>query len=156
MAGSGSVLAYKFISSEPKSAPEWNLNVATETVAAWVRAEVVNTFTFTETLVSGRALVRYDIANAPVKELRVKVPAEFKNVEISGPNIRSREQDGNRLARGIAKSDAADSTSSRSRGTSRVRRRRTRMELTGVSAEGVERETGLLAISVPQSGRRCR
>ena len=91
LAGSGNVLAYKFISAEPKSVPEWQLSVATEAVAAWVRAEVVNTFTFTETLVSGRALVRYDIANAPVKELRVKVPAEFKNVEISGPNIRSKE-----------------------------------------------------------------
>jgi hypothetical protein len=59
-----------------------------------VRAEIVNTFTLTETLVSGRALVRYDIANAPVKELRVRVPAAFKNVEITGANIRSRKQDG--------------------------------------------------------------
>ena len=95
VAGSGNVLAYKFISSEPKSAPDWKLSVATEAVAAWVRAEIVNTFTLTETLVSGRALVRYDIANAPVKELRMRVPDEFKNVEITGPNIRSREQDGN-------------------------------------------------------------
>ncbi len=78
VAGSGNVLAYKFISAEPKSAPEWQLSVATEAVAAWVRAEVVNTFTFTETLVSGRALVRYDIANAPVKELRVRVPARIQ------------------------------------------------------------------------------
>ena len=59
-----------------------------------MRAEIVNNFTFTETLVNGRALVRYDIANAPVKELRVRVPAAFKNVEITGPNIRSRKQDG--------------------------------------------------------------
>ena len=47
-------------------------------------AEIVNTFTLTESLVSGHALVRYDIANSPVKELRVAVPAGFKNVEISG------------------------------------------------------------------------
>ncbi len=53
---------------------------------------MVNTFTLTETLVSGRAQVRYEIANAPVKELRVRVPAEFKNVEITGANIRSREK----------------------------------------------------------------
>ena len=136
VAGAGNVLAYKFISSEPKSAPEWKLSVATESVAAWVRAEIVNTFTLTETLVSGRALVRYDIANAPVKELRVRVPAEFKNVEITGANIRSREQDGNCLARGIAKPDArilhadrdvgraARGKNSRAGTRGRVRRRR--------------------------------
>jgi type II secretory pathway pseudopilin PulG len=151
VAGSGSVLAYKFISSEPKSAPEWNLSVATEAVAAWARADIVNTFTFGETLLSGRALVRYDIANAPVKELRVKVPPEFKNVEISGPNIRSREQDGNvwrvelqSPTRGFYVLTVTwDQPRPAKAGT---------MELTGVSAEGVERETGLLAISVPQSG----
>ena len=106
VAGTGSVLAYKFISSAPKSAPEWKLSVATESVAAWVRAEIVNTFTLTETLVSGRALVRYDIANAPVKELRVRVPAAFKNVEITGANIRSRNAVRRCLARGIAEPDA--------------------------------------------------
>ena len=42
-ASGGSVLAYKFISSEPKSAPDWKLNVATETIESWVRAEIVNT-----------------------------------------------------------------------------------------------------------------
>ena len=118
VAGTGNVLAYKFISSAPKSAADWKLSVTTESVAAWVRAEIINTFTLTETLVSGRALVRYDIANAPVKELRVRVPAEFKNVEITGTNIRSKEQisggtvtrvlrhEFRRLAPGIAKPDA--------------------------------------------------
>ncbi len=163
VAGSGSVLAYKFISSEPQSVPEWNLSVATEAVAAWVRAEVVNTFTLGETLLTGRALVRYDIANAPVRELRVKVPAEFKNVEISGPNIRSRAQDGN-----IWRVELQSPTHGfyvltvtwdqppvlRSSATAEGGRpaKAGTLELTGVSAEGVERETGLLAISVPQSG----
>ena len=151
VAASGSVLAYKFISPEPKAAPEWNLSVTTETVAAWVRAEAVNTFTFTETLVSGRALVRYDIANAPVKELRVKVPAEFKNVEISGPNIRSRAQDGNVWRVDLQSPTRGFDVLTVTWDQPRPARAGT-MELTGVSAEGVERETGLLAISVPQSG----
>jgi len=178
VAGSGDVLAYKFIPSEPERAPAWNLSVATEAVAAWVRAEVVNTFTLGETLVSGRALVRYDIANAPVKELRVKVPAEFKNVEIAGPNIRSREIVGGRNpttspkenesgTRGTRPSEVENNyvvwrveLQSPTRGfyvltvtwdQPRPAKADT-MELTGVSAEGVERETGLLAISVPQRG----
>jgi type II secretory pathway pseudopilin PulG len=151
VAGSGSVLAYKFISSEPKSVPEWQLSVATETIAAWVRAEVVNMFTLTETLVSGRALVRYDIANAPVKELRVKVPAEFKNVEISGPNIRSRAQDGNIWRVELQSPTRGTYTLTVAWDEPRPEKSGT-MELAGVSAEGVERETGLLAISVPQRG----
>ena len=64
------LLAYKFITAQPGELPDWKLSVATETIAAWVRAEVVNTFSLSQTLVSGRAFVRYEIANAPVKELR--------------------------------------------------------------------------------------
>ncbi|HEV2436366.1 MAG TPA: LamG-like jellyroll fold domain-containing protein [Verrucomicrobiae bacterium] len=180
----GNVLAYKFISAEPKSVPGWRLSVATEAVAAWVRAEVVSTFAFTETLVSGRARVRYDIANAPVKELRVKVPAEFKNVEISGPNIRSKEQiPGGTINGGTSYTSPHNSNASSSNGGqsgTRIARpsetdyslwrvelqspvqgfytltvtwdqsrpvKTNAMAMTGVSAEGVERETGLLAVS---------
>ncbi|MFA7004325.1 MAG: hypothetical protein WC429_09830, partial [Verrucomicrobiia bacterium] len=88
----GATLAYKFIASEPAARAPWALAVATEAVEAWVRAEVVNWVTMTETLVTGRSLVRYDIQNAPVKELRVRVPAAFKNVELHGADIRRRDQ----------------------------------------------------------------
>lgn len=176
MAGPGNVLAYKFISAEPKSVPEWQLSVATEAIAAWVRAEVVNTLNFTETLVTGRARVRYDIANAPVKELRVSLPAEFKNVEISGPNIRSRELLGGTIVGGVSDTSPQNPNQSGTRGArpsetnyhvwrvelqspvqgfytltvtwDQSRPAKTNaMEITGVSAEGVERETGLLAVS---------
>ncbi len=146
VAGTGSVLAYKFISSAPKSAPEWKLSVATENVAAWVRAEIVNTFTLTETLVSGRALVRYDIANAPVKELRVRVPAEFKNVEITGANIRSRNQSGDVWRMELQNPTRGFYTLTITWDEPRAEKTRA-LELTGISADGVERETGLLAIS---------
>ena len=146
VAGTGSVLAYKFISSAPKSAPEWKLSVATESVAAWVRAEIVNTFTLTETLVSGRALVRYDIANAPVKELRVRVPAAFKNVEITGANIRSRKQSGDVWRVELQSPTRGFYTLTMTWDEPRAEKTRA-LELTGISADGVERETGLLAIS---------
>jgi hypothetical protein len=145
-ANAGNLLAFKFISAEPKTTPEWKLSVATETVAAWVRAETVNTFTLTETLVCGRALVRYDIANSPVKELRVAVPPAAHNVEISGANIRSREQNGNvwrvelqSPVRGnytlIVTWDEPRSAKTNS------------LELAAVSAENVERETGFYVVS---------
>ncbi|MBE0541174.1 MAG: type II secretion system protein [Verrucomicrobia bacterium] len=141
----GGVLAYKLTAPEPPSLPDWKLSIATEPVAAWVRTEIVNTITLTESLVSGRALVRYDIANAPVKELRLRIPAAFKNAEISGPNIRRRDQDGElwRVELQSATRGAYTLTVT----WEQPRMTRTNLiELAGVAADGVERETGLLAI----------
>ncbi len=146
LAASGGVLAYKFISAEPKAAADWTLNVATEAVESWVRAEIVNSITLTETLVSGRSLVRYDIANAPVKELRIKVPESFRNVEITGTNLRSREQTGNvwrvELQSATRGYYALNVTWEQTRGT-----KTNALEVVGVTADGVERETGLLLVT---------
>jgi len=142
----GSVLAYKFISSGAESSVPWNLSIATETVAAWVRAEIVNTVSLTETLATCRAQVRYDIANAPVKELRVKVPKNFQNVQIAGPNIRSREQDGN-LWRVELQSPVQGTYTLEVTWEQPVSLQTNTIEFAGVSTDGTERETGLLALS---------
>jgi hypothetical protein len=144
--GTGNLLAYKYISATPKSTPEWKLNVATENVAAWVRAEIFNTFTLTETLVNGRALVRYDIANAPVKELRVRVPEIFKNIEINGANIRSRKQDGDVWVVELQSPVQGSYLLTVTWDESCADKNHT-LELAGISATGADRETGLLAIS---------
>jgi prepilin-type processing-associated H-X9-DG protein len=145
-AGNGNVLAYKFISSGPASNAQWNLSLTTESVPPWVRAEIVNTISLTETLANGRALVRYDIANAPVKELRVRVPENFQNVEITGPNIRSREQDGN-VWRVELQSPVQGTYQLTVTWEQPFSLKAGATEFDGVSAGGVERETGLLAIS---------
>ncbi len=146
VAANGNVLAYKFIAAEPNRSPDWKLSVATESVAAWVRAEIVNTLSLADTLAGGRALIRYNIANAPVKELRVRVPAHFQNIEITGANIRSREQDGNvwrvelqSPVRGVYTLTVTwEQPDLPANGA---------VEIAGVTAEGVDRETGVLAIS---------
>jgi hypothetical protein len=138
-------LAYKFISAEPKMNAGWKLSVTTEAVEPWVRAEIVNTITLTESLMSGRALVRYDIANAPVKELRLKIPAAFKNVEISGTNIRRRDQTGEDWRVELQSKTRGFYTLTVTWEQPRVAKTNL-LELTGISATGVERETGLLAI----------
>jgi hypothetical protein len=120
--------------------------VTTEPVAAWVRAEIVNTLTLTETLVSGRALVRYDIANSPVKEFRLAVPAGFRNVEINGANLRTREQDGNVWRVELQSPVRGNYTLTVTWDEPRAVRTNT-LELAGVSAANVERETGWFAIS---------
>jgi hypothetical protein len=147
LTGVGSVLAYKYIAAEPGSAPRWKLNVATETVAAWVRAEIVNSFSLTETLLIGHAQLRYTIANAPVKELQVRLPAGAKDVEISGANMRSREQNGDIWT--VALQSPMQGTYALTVAWDEPRPPKPGvLELAGATASGVERESGFLAVSV--------
>jgi type II secretory pathway pseudopilin PulG len=143
--GGSSALAFKFVATEPQPAASWKLELATEALVPWLRAEIANTFTVTETLVGGRALVRYDIQNAPTKELRLRIPAAFKNVEISGANIRRRDQDGE-----IWRVELQNKVRGFHTLTLKWEQPRaaasSRLELGGVSADGVERETGLVAV----------
>src|SRR5258706_7190418 len=145
IAGSGSVLAYKFIASEPQPAAAWKLSVETEAVESWVRAEIVNTLTLSDTLVNGRALARYEIQNAPVKELRLRIPAAFNNVEISGPNIRRRDHEGEVWRVEFQGKVRGAHTLTVTWEEPRIAKTNY-VELRGVGAGNVERETGVLAV----------
>jgi len=111
-----------------------------------VRAEVANYLAITETLVSGRATVRYDIANAPVKELRVRVPAAFRNVDVTGANVRRRDQAGEEwrveLQSKVRGTYVLNVTweMDKSATTNLI-------EFTGVQATNVEREVGYVIVS---------
>jgi hypothetical protein len=141
----GSALAYKFIAAAPGAEPAWRLSVTTETVEPWLRAEIMNTITLTETLVSGRTQVRYDIANAPVKDFRVLVPAAYRNVELTGAQIRRRDE---------TNGEWRVELQSKVRGEYLLtvtwelpRSPKTNLlELAGIRALGVERETGYIAV----------
>jgi len=136
-------LAFKLI---PGAAPGWQVTVSTEKIESWVRAEVVNWVTLTETLVSGRSVVRYEIANAPTKELRVQVPAAFRNVEVTGPNIRRKDPVAgewrielqNKVRGAYLLTVTWEQPWDAAAG---------KLELPGVQAGGVERETGFVAVT---------
>jgi hypothetical protein len=145
----GTGLAYKFMASNPvPDRQPWSLAVATGTVEPWVRAEVVDWVTLSDTLVNGRALVRYEIQNAPVKEFRLKIPAAFKNVDITGANIRRRDQNGEEwrveLQSRVVGSFLLTVTWEQPWNVSE--RPENLFDALGVSATGVERETGQLAV----------
>jgi hypothetical protein len=155
-----SVLAYKFIGGAAEQLP-WKLAVETETVDSWVRAEIVNTLTLSDDLINGRALARFEIQNAPVKDLRLRIPAAFKNVEISGANIRRRDHEGEiwrvefqSKIRG-AHTLTVTWEEPRARGTNisaearpgtTVAQSGHELDVRGIGAANVERETGILAI----------
>ncbi len=140
-----SALAYKFITATPSATPAWTLAVVTEAVEPWVRAEILNTVTVSESLVSGRTLVKYDIANAPIKEFRLRVPSSFKNVDISAPQIRRRDQTNDEWRvelQGKVRGEFLLTITwefPTSAETNLIR-------LSGVQALGVERESGFLVL----------
>jgi hypothetical protein len=156
----GSVLAYKSIGGAAEQLP-WNLALETETVDSWVRAESVNTLTVSDDLINGRALVRFEIQNAPVKDLRLRIPSTFRNVEISGANIRRRDREGEiwkvefqSKVRGLH-TLTVTWEELRAHGTNMSAEARpgapgaqsgNELNLQGIGAANVERETGILAI----------
>ena len=144
-ASASSILAFKFIAETPATTPGWQLVVATENVEPWVRAEIVSALTVSETLLSGKALIRYDIQNAPIKELRVRVPAAFTNIELTGANIRRRDQAGDQwrveLQNKIRGAYVLTVTWDQPRPA-----KTNLLAIEGVHALDVERETGLLTL----------
>ncbi|HEY5910286.1 MAG TPA: hypothetical protein VJA21_06740 [Verrucomicrobiae bacterium] len=145
VAGTG-MLAYKFVAGAGTAPPGWRLTVSTEAVEPWVRAEVMNTISISETLVSGRTLVKYDIANAPIKEFRVRLPAGFKNIEITGGQIRRRDETNGEWRVELQSKVRGEYVLGVTWEFSKDEKTNA-VELAGVHALGVERETGFVAVN---------
>ncbi|MEQ2007631.1 MAG: hypothetical protein ABMA26_12605, partial [Limisphaerales bacterium] len=139
-------LAFKFLSTEPSATATWRLGIAAEQLESWVRAEVVNLISVSETLVSGRALVRLDIANAPVKEFRLKIPLTVTNVDITGANIRRRDQTGEVWRVELQNKLRGQHTFMVTWEQARAVKTNAAVDVPAVEAVGVERETGSVAI----------
>ncbi|NBV22158.1 MAG: hypothetical protein EBS05_09605, partial [Proteobacteria bacterium] len=144
--GTSATLAFKLIPSTSEDTTAWKLDVATEQLESWVRAEVVNLISVSETLVSGRALVRLDIANAPVKEFRLKIPLSVTNVDITGPNIRRRDQTGDVWRVELQNKLRGQHTFMVTWEQARVAKSAAPVDVPAVEVVGVERETGAVAI----------
>ncbi|HEV2455510.1 MAG TPA: LamG domain-containing protein, partial [Verrucomicrobiae bacterium] len=126
--------------------PQWALAVATERLAPHVVADVFNLVTIGDGTVGGSATIRYGLVNQGVQEFKVRVPDACKNVEFTGPNIRSKE-----FSKGIWTIGLQDKVwggytlvvtydySFDSTGAN--------LPVAGVHAENVERETGSIAMT---------
>ncbi len=146
----GGMLGYKCVGTDPATAGAWKLSVSTEVVESWVRAEVANVVSLTETLLSGRAMVRYDIQNAPVKEFRLRIPTNYANVEITGPNIRRRDRTNDlwrvELQNKVRGVQVLTVTWEQARPAKTNGAVADLVNFTGVEAVGVERETGVVIL----------
>jgi len=128
----------------------WSLTLTTESLQAWVRAEVATAATLTENLVNGRSQIRYEIVNAPTRQFRFRVPPGYRNVDVTGLNIRRKEFDEksrewivelhNKVRGTYALTVTWDLPWAIQEGG---------MDFEGLEVLGVERETGILALSAP-------
>ncbi|HKX62496.1 MAG TPA: hypothetical protein VJS65_11640, partial [Verrucomicrobiae bacterium] len=140
---------------------DWSVVLAAERLPARVVADIFQLTTIGDGLVGGSAVVRYGIINQGVQEFRVKLPAHWKNVDFTGPNIRRKETnaapaefagDTNSVFWTIALQDKAwggytlvvtydyqfDAT-------------KASLNLAGLHTPGVERETGSVALTTAGS-----
>ncbi len=72
--------------------PDWTTGHRQRSSPPRVVADVFNLVTIGDGVVGGSATIRYGLFNQGVQEFKVRVPAHWKNVEFTGPNIRRKEQ----------------------------------------------------------------
>jgi hypothetical protein len=134
------MLAFKQSSSDP-----WKLTLGMERIAPWIRTETATTIHLGETVASGRTAIRFEVANAPAREFRLRVPSACANVEINGADIRVRDHQTNdwrvELQNPVAGYYQLVVTWEIPRATVT-----NLFEYAGAEVLGVERETGYLAI----------
>jgi hypothetical protein len=139
------VLAYKFLSAEPGLLPDWKLELSLGKIDSWVRAEIAQVVAISDNLLNGSAIVRYDIQNAPVKEFRFKVPAAYTNVEFNCPNIRRRDQTNDEWS--VELQNAVHGLFQVAVTWEKpVDLKTNALDLPGIQALGVERESGFVAV----------
>jgi hypothetical protein len=123
----------------------WKLALTTEVVESWVRAEIVDIVSVSETLLTGRAVIRYDIQNAPVKEFRLRIPNAYRNVEFVGTNIRERDQS-NDVWRVELQNKLRGSFQLAVTFEQPLDAKTNALAFSGIEALGVERETGSIVV----------
>ena len=142
------ILAYKYLAFQATPAAPWTLSLLPDALESWVRAEVASTYLVSETMVTGSAVVKYDIQNAPRKDFSLKVPANWRNVEISGAGIRRRDAVTNGEV-GTWRVELQNKVQGDFRLSAKWEQPRVttnNVVLAGVETVGTERETGWLAL----------
>ncbi len=81
-------MAYRF------KEPNWSLSVAVEKTAPTIDAESFHLVTVGDAALFGLCSITYHIEGAPVRALRMEIPATYRNVEFTGRGIRGWEQTG--------------------------------------------------------------
>lgn len=74
--------------------PDWSGRVSIRQEESSVHAESFQLVSLGESGVFGNSLITYNVANAPVRSFTLRIPQEYRNVEIHGRDIRNWTQEG--------------------------------------------------------------
>ncbi len=66
---------------------DWNIDLAIEQVDPWIDCRLLQEVTFKSGIVETKATLRYDIKNAGIKQLRLRLPSSAIGVNFSGEHI---------------------------------------------------------------------
>ncbi|MBK1859934.1 hypothetical protein, partial [Cerasicoccus arenae] len=69
--------------------PDWSGQLGIEKLSQSVQAESLHLITLAEGALYGSTVINYAIGDAPVESFRIRIPAEYQNINFSGPNVRS-------------------------------------------------------------------
>ncbi|HEY8240521.1 MAG TPA: hypothetical protein VIH35_03700, partial [Kiritimatiellia bacterium] len=81
-------LAFRFKS------PDWKLGLRADASTGAIHAELFHLVSLGEGALYGSCSITYHIAGAPVRSLKVSIPASYQNVEFVGRDIRAWSHDG--------------------------------------------------------------
>ncbi len=89
-------LAFRSMQTDPSQTPT-SVGAEVRKLAPWVTANIIHLHTFHESFIEGLTLIRYDIQDAPVEDLDLRIPETFENIQVLGDNIQSyqKEREGN-------------------------------------------------------------
>lgn len=74
---------------------EWALDLTAAQIPQTILAEAFHMYTLGNGMISGSSLIHFDISGAPLDTLNFNVPAQYRNVEFTGEEVRNWSQDDN-------------------------------------------------------------
>ena len=72
----------------------WNLTVNATPIPQSVQADSFHMYTLGNGIINGSSLIHFDISGAPLDTLEFNVPAEYRNIEFTGEDVRNWSQTG--------------------------------------------------------------
>jgi hypothetical protein len=71
---------------------DWNLTVNATPIPQSVQADSFHMYTLGNGIINGSSLIHFDISGAPLDTLEFNVPAEYRNIEFTGEDVRNWSQ----------------------------------------------------------------
>ena len=137
-------MAYRF------KANGWKLSLESEAAASALYSELFHLVSVGEGALYGSCTITYHISGAPARNLKLRIPETYQNVEIVGRDIRNREQNGNEWVVSLQEKILGDYTLLITYDQP-FREEGDKIFLGGMETLGTESEVGYIVLAGPSS-----